>query len=398
MKCPKLIFAGLLPVKVRKVDRLASGLRPLFPILHRGIIQGIRPHIFAEDADDARHVFHRVVVQRRVHVVHQGHAIQHRSGGRPRIGTQRSHPGGVKLLRGQVIQLIQAVHPQVLLDFGPNGLHQRGYRGTADLTEAASTGEHDGPADQSVLHQRRDEQILHTHRPGALSHDRNALRVPAVIGDVIFHPAQSSELIGERQVAGVAVPPDRVERAQAVVNGHRDNPVVSVCLAVRGSVGITSGHVRAPVDIHQHWAVLRPIRSPDIQVQAVLAVCNRDCGGGLIRIELADCAVLHMVEAPVLATPVPPYRGVVYPFPAGHWLSLLPPLRRGVTDSPELLVAILLNPLDLPAGRIQYHKLILCGCLLHLFLCQFFSPQLPFVPSLLRWSAAGYQCKRQRCS
>ena len=374
----ELVLAGLLAVEVVEVDALAAGLGALLAVALGRIVEGQGPHILAEHADDARHVLHGVLLESSFDVAGQAHAVD--VGGGHAAGLE---PGPVELLGVQIGQVLEGVNAQIELHGVPAGLDGLGGGGVADGADVAAAAHHNGAGDEALLHQGRDEQVLHADGAGALAHDGDFGGIAAVVLDVVPDPVQGGHLVADGHIAGVAIAHGGGEGPETVVDGHGDDAVVGIGRAVGGGVSVAAGDVGAAVDVHQHRAVLGVVRRPDVQVQAVLAVVCRHGGDGLVGIELVDDAVLNAVEALVLAGAVAPDSGVIGAAPACNRNGILPARRGGVAHAPEFPVAAVLHAGDVAAGGLDGDLFIIGGHVGDLLHSGFFLPGGPGVLLLL---------------
>ena len=191
---------------------------------------------------------------------------------------------------------------------------------------------------------RRQAELLHAHRAGALPHDGDAPGIAAERRNVVMHPLQRTELVIQTVVAGVAGfgrkfgQAGKAKRPEAVVDGNRDDPFGRPDRAVEVLFIPAAAGKAAAVDVKQH----RKFgfgggfgRSPDIQEQAVFAVFVLFTAPELIVIERFFGHLFLIIKGAGLVAGGAVSRRLVGALPVGDRGGVFPPAGRGIADAFE---------------------------------------------------------------
>ena len=150
----------------------------------------------------------------------------------------------------------------------------------------------DGTTDEG-FRERRSYEILDAGTSGTLTHYGDARRVAAELCDVLAHPLQGLDLVGQTIVARHVVfalgrecfVRQEAEDAKAVVDGDEDDTTLGPCIAIHGTGEAVAAHVGSAVYPHHDGQLGLGMTDggfgcPHVEVEAVLGA-----GPGIVPVE-----------------------------------------------------------------------------------------------------------------
>ena len=215
---------------------------------------------------------------------------------------------------------------------------------SGELRDAACTGHHDCPRDDS-LELIGIEQVINAHRPSGLSHQCDSSGIAAERLYIFLHPPDRRHLV----MQPVIFRPVKREDIQPVANGNIDDSPLRVLLAVPvGHLTDSSRLMPTAVDKDKHRAVLALQRFLDVQFQRILLIAEAATLPELIIVKIPH--VLRLIpEGVVLRTVCLLRCRVIDALPVRNWHRILEPLRRRVAYPMEKNVICALRSPDFAA-------------------------------------------------
>ena len=229
------------------------------------------------------------------------------------------------LLRGQCTERRLIRCPRSLPDLCPEALCLLLRIRSGKLRDAACTGHHNCPRDNS-LELICVEQVVNAHRPCGLSHQCNSSGIAAERRYIFLHPPDRRHLV----MQPVIFRPVKREDIQPVADRNIDDSPLCVLPAIPvGHLADGSRLMPSAVDKNKHRTVFSPQRLLDVQLQRVLLIAEAAALAELLIVKIP--LILRLIPEGVVLRAVCLLRcRVINALPVRNRHRILEPLRRRI--------------------------------------------------------------------